>query len=284
MADEKSGFADYFGAAMPILSTGLDAITRGGPRRQYKWAKKYANFENKMNRANAEWTLAQNRELQAQQRLYDSPIEQRKRMEAAGYNPNLFYGMGNSGASQAVAMDAISPVRLGQPQSSYGELGSALMQSHMQQAQMGMIEQKQVESQQKTELLQAQEQLIQANPYMRPAYVDAMVKQLQAVADLKAREESWSSTRQTEQSTDESGNPVFTVRASNGYRKMNEELKLLEQRFHLSEADQKIKAKILESKEFQNAILEIEKKWKADGDLSPQVIMDGIFKLISVLR
>ena len=57
---------------------------------------------------------------------------------------------------------------------------------------------------------------------------------------------------------------------------MGTELSILEQRFHLNSADQKIKAQVLLSKEFQNALLEVQKKFMTDGDISSGQILQFI--------
>ena len=68
-----------------------------------------------------------------------------------------------------------------------------------------------------------------------------------------------------------------------GYVKMSEELRQLQTRFKLQEGDLKLKAEILQSKEFQNALQKIQVEWMRDAEITPQHIYQGIFMLLQSL-
>jgi len=262
--------------------TGLNAITKGGPRRQYKWAKKYANYANEMNRKNAEWQLEQNKAILADQRAYDSPAQKMQRLKEAGLNPHLAYENVGGMNSPMINMSSLPAANYGHVDTSYSEIGSDFMNAQMAQTQMGLTNQKISESETKQQVMEAQEQLLKANPQMRPAYVDALVKQLEATAAIKAKESAWF-TEQTWRSTGEGLDKQLT-RQSNGWTKMDKELEILFQKYKLNEADQQVKARTIESKDWENDVKEIQSKWLKDGEITPQHIYQAIMMMLMKLR
>jgi hypothetical protein len=264
-------------AAIPAITAGVNAISRGGPRRQFKWGKKMIAYQNEVNRANAEWTLAQNRAILEEQRAYDSPSAKMARLKAAGLNPFLAYeGVGQMN-SPMINMNSLPAANMGHIDTSYGNIGSEVMDAALAQTQMGMTNQKIEESKTKQALIQAQEELVKANPQMRPAYVDALVKQVEATAALKQQEKRWSEWSVTDPERGYIG-------YQQGYIKMDKELELLFQKYNLNNADQKVKAQIIESKDWENDIKEIQSKWLKDGEITPQHIYQGLMMLLMKLR
>jgi len=89
--------------AQPIFN----AITSGGPRRQFKWNMRAAYKQNEMNLENQRNTLATNLRLQKEQRMYDSPEEQMRRYKEAGLNPHLIYGGGSGSATSNTGIERL---------------------------------------------------------------------------------------------------------------------------------------------------------------------------------
>lgn len=111
-------------AIVPYIAAGLDAV---GSFLGQKSA-------NDTNRELAELSYQRQVEFFDKSNQYNSPIEQMKRLSAAGLNPNLVYG--NGGATQ----NAISPPRYDPPkvQSNVPNMNNALLALQVQQAQAGI--------------------------------------------------------------------------------------------------------------------------------------------------
>lgn len=260
-----------------IAQAGINAISQGGPRRQYKWNKRAMQDANAMNRANAEWALAQNRMLLDEQRMYDSPQAQMDRYKAAGLNPHLIYDK-ITGVSSPIST-GMPAASMQPPDASYPDPSKAFQESMLAQSQVQLQQQKVAESEAKIEVMDAQKGLIKANPYMRPQYVDALVKQLEAVAIDKSNitKEKWKTYWQVD------GVGGFE-KSTLGAKEIALTIQNLEQKYELSKKDQEVKAKIVESKEFENDLKEIERNWMRNGDITPQHIYQGIMMLLMKLR
>lgn len=266
MPDEKGFIAQML---PPIASTVVDAITRGGPRRQFKWNKKAAELSNQMNRQNAEWTLEQNRRIQEEQRLYDSPGEQMKRYKEAGLNPHLIYGNGSSaGSAFPISQQGIAPSRVDAPSSSYGELGSSFMRAAQMEAQTSYTSQREEESVAKTALTSLMTDIAKTNPMLNPDVANWVSTSMMEVARLKSIESRQWMTKGEDD--------IMKVSS-----KINMEVEKMSQELGLNTADLKIKNRILESKEFENAIKRIQSEWLKDGDLTPEHIRQGVMLILS---
>lgn len=278
MADGSTG-GGWMQAAIPILTTAANAIGRGGPKRQFKYNKKMTDYQNALNRQNAEWAFNKELELRKFQMDYDSPQAQMQRFKDAGLNPNLIYGSGNAAAGSFSPPDFPSVPGVAAHQidaAVLGNIGSEFAQARLLAAQTDFTEAKTTESSVKQDLMRAQKDVVKANPYLRPEYVNALVLNLKSVAELKAQESSFMLSK-TIPGLEPEG------RWERGYLKMHYELKQLETRFKLQEADQKLKAEVLQSKEFQNALQDIQVKWMKDAEITPQHIYQGIFMLLQSL-
>lgn len=199
---------------------------------------------------------------------YNSPAAQRKRFEDAGLNPALMYGQGTPGNMQSAPQyPNIQPADF---QRVTADLGTKLQAAMLMKSQTDLTNQKVNESGVKQDLMQAQQNLIKANPHMKPEYVNSIVSIMSSAADVKQSERN-----------------VLLETQSSGYNlgqeKILNEVKLLEQRFKLGQSDQTIKAKVIESKEFQNALSEIQLKWMRDKEITPQHIYMGIMMLLQKL-
>lgn len=267
-------------ALLAGATTAANAISRGGPKRQYKYSKKLAAYQNDLNRQNAEWIMAQERLLRDEQRMYDSPAEQMARYKAAGLNPNLIYGQGtpgNVGSTHAPSLPGVSVQ--GVDAASLGALGTEFQQARLMASQADLTRVKTEKVSYDKELTQAQTEVAKANPYLQPGYVQAMVTQLKAVADMKSQERNF----MLSPSESYLNGQRIEDGPARGYVKMSEELRLLAQRFNLGQADLKLKAEVLQSKEFQNALQQIQVEWMRDAEITPQHIYQGIFMLLQSL-
>lgn len=203
---------------------------------------------------------SQQRRENRRMRKYNSPKAQMQRYREAGLNPNLIYTQGSSG-SWGAPQDY---------QSMYSGMGSSFIGAAQTAAQTELTEQKTEESVSKTDLINAQEDLVRANPFLDPEYLANFVEKGIADSQIKRQE------RDYKLSTDAEG-------FENGLRKMQTEVDLLMQRYQLGEADKKIKAKVFESKDFQNELQRIQLNWMKDGDLTPQHIYQGIMMVLMKL-
>lgn len=265
MAEEKNS---WFSNVFPVLGafTQAAAVAGGGVGRQYKYNKKLAAYQHK-----------KNMEILKYQLDYNTPKAQMGRFLEAGLNPNLVYGQGSPGNMEsAPKYPDIQPpdvqgatARMGE---SLGDLGLKLGQLKLMKSQADLTDTKVDESTVKQDLMRSQKSLTDANPHLNKAYVDAMVTNLRATADLKKQESDFM------QSTyrDADGH-----KWQRGFLKMQRELNLLEQKFNLGSADQALKAKVFESKEFQNQLQKIQVDWMKDGDITPQHIYQGILMILN---
>lgn len=192
-------------------------------------------------------------------RRYNSPKAQMQRYRDAGLNPNLIYSQGTPG-------NYGTPIDYQQ----FGNVGSSFIEASQTSAQTELTQQKTQESVSKTDLIDAQEDLVRANPFLDPEYLANFVEKGIADSQIKRQE------RDYKLSIDAEG-------FENGIRKMQTEVDLLMQRYQLGEADKKIKAQVFQSKEFQNELQRIQLNWMKDGDITPQHIYQGIMMVLMKL-
>lgn len=252
------------------------AITQGGPRRQYKWNKRAAEDSNRMNRANAEWALEQNRRIQQEQRLYDSPQAQMERYKAAGLNPHLIYGSsGSAGSAFPISAPGIAPSRVDAPAASYPDVAGSFLQAGQTIANTQLAEQRQVESEHRTALMEIQTDIAKTNPMLDPSVYKSLTESMKAVAEAKEAEAK--TTWMIREKTTDTSWERYTL----GAKKIEAETEALIQKLGLNNADLKIRNQIFESKEFENAIKEVQMKWIRDGELTSQHIWQGLMIILS---
>lgn len=271
-------------AAQAYLAT-TQAITQGGPRRQYKWNKRAAEDTNRMNRENAEWNLQQNERLQREQREYDSPQSQMARYRAAGLNPNLIYGggSGSSGGTFAITAPGIAPTRVDAPDASYPDVARSFLEAGQTLAQTNLTEYKLHSEAAKAAVAKAQEELIRSNPMLDPHVRQSVVFEMEATANRKAQEERYiADFAPGEKKT------RAEMRYDLGQNKVESDitgiladLGVTNKKGELLEIDKKIKNEILQSKQFENALKKIQVDWMKDGDITWQHIYQGLLLLIS---
>lgn len=246
------------------------AITRGGPRRQYKWNKRAAQDTNEMNRGNAQWALEENRKIQNEQRVYDSPESQMARYKAAGLNPHLIYGSGSSaGSAFPISTAGIAPSRIDAPSGSYPDVAGSFMQAGQSFATTELAQARTVESGYKSEALEIQNAISRANPMLDKSVAEWVRTSMEETARLKSLESrQWMSKG--------FGKDVMKYQ-----EKINGEIETMFQKMGLNNADQQIRNRILESKDFENALKEIQVNWLKDGNITPQHIYQAMLLFLS---
>lgn len=244
--------------AFPFLLAGAaalaGAITKGGPRRQFKWNKKAADYQNE-----------QNRKIQDEQRMYDSPSSQMARYKQAGLNPHLIYGSGSSSSGGTFPISA-APVQA--PDSSYPDVASTFIQASQAATQMQLQDAKTNESVMKAQALELQNEISKTNPMLNPSVAAAVSAAMEEVARMKSTEAFlWSAA-------DSTGRSQLSI-------KIESEVEALTQRLGLNTADLKIKNRILESKEFENAMKQVQAEWLKDAKMSPEHVRQGLMLILS---
>lgn len=244
------------------------------PQRQYKWNKKAMMDENALNRQNQEWMLDQNKQLLQEQRAYDSAKAQMERFKEAGLNPNLIYGQ-TAGSSGPISVGAPT-AHLDAPQVPRMDLSGEYISAARAGLDRGLVEQKTYESSMKQQVMAVQNEIARANPMLNPQVAASVANGMQAVADSKSEEYSqlWM------KHYDKAGSNEYWQL---GARKIEADVKALEQRLGLNNADLSIRNRILESKEFENAIKEIQVKWLKDGELNPEHVRQGLMLILNNL-
>lgn len=245
---------------VPLAAAAISAVGSWiSQRRQSKHNMQLAKFQAERNEA---YLNAQN--------AYNTPSSQRQRFEDAGYNPNLFYGQGNPGNQSG----PLSYPDIGRTNMALPELIPLVNQSVLTQSQVQATNAKTLHSYASTELSKLQAKVLSQNPLLREGALEAIVSALKSTAQIKESEADMTSWKQAFMS----GNVDRGF--SPGIDKMYAELDLLEQRFNLGAQDAAIKAQILKSKEFQNAILEVQKKFMTESDITPQHVLQFIQLLL----
>lgn len=245
--------ADY---ALPFLAQGINMVGAGAAtRKQYHANKKLAQLQ-----------YEQNLKMMDYQNFYNSPAEQRKRMEAAGYNPNMFYSNGTPGNMSSAPQypDVKAPDYV----AAYSDIGTKILQNRLLESQADLTRTKADESGVKQDLMKQQRAVLAANPYLDETYLKSVVTLMESTATMKQQQRNFMVSHGSD------------LDGSRGMQKMQVELDSLIQRYNLGSKDQEIKAEILKSKEFQNALQDIQLRWMKDGEITPQHIYMGIMLLL----
>lgn len=259
-----------------LVSSGISAITRGGPRRQYKWNKKAAEWNQSTNRANQEWLLEQNKRLQEEQRIYDDPKSQMARYKAAGLNPHLIYGgSGSAGGAFPIDAGSMPPANVQAPSAQYADVGSSFLQAGQTIAQTNLAEARAGEVAMSTAYKSVLIDIAKSNPMLKPGVAEAIAEMTQSTAMLKARESQYMRDAWMDRDRDHS-EKLYVA-------KIRMELENELQRLGLNTVDLEIKNKILESKEFENFLKEIQVKWMRDNEITPQLILQSGMQILKQL-
>lgn len=246
-----------------------------GQSRQEKANRKFAEYQNLVNS-----------QMLQKQLDYNTPKEQMKRFQEAGLNPNLIYGQGNPGNQTAPQTSAdFKPADYQNMSQTISQLGPLINQSRLTESQVAATNANTRRTSVLTELNRLQARVLERNPSLDPEAYNAIISSIKSAAEIKANEASMSTmttgwaTGQSQFRFEKDGKPV-RLEGPAGVIKLETELRMLEQRFHLGEADQKIKAEVLQSKEFQNTLQEIQVRWMKDGDITPQHILQFLQLLL----
>lgn len=225
--------------------------------------------------ANSNFELAQfqasaNQRYLADQLAYNTPKMQMQRFQEAGLNPNLVYGQGSPGNQST----PLTYPEIGRVNYSNVMAGGAALQTFNQtaltQSQTQAMDAKTRQTHVLTEVNKLQARVLERNPLLNDAGFAATIDSLKSAAEIKGIESGMKASE------------LMVQQASAGHQvnKIFQEVQLLEQRFKLAGLDAQIKAQVLTSKEFQNAILEIQKRWMTDADITPQHIYQFIQMLL----
>lgn len=242
-----------------------------GQSRQEKANRKFAEYQNLVNS-----------QLLDKQLAYNTPKSQMERFQAAGLNPNLIYGQGNAGSQTAPQQSAdFKPADYQRVGESVSQLAPLINQSMLTQSQVQATDANTRRTSVLTELNRLQARVLAKNPSLNREAYNAIVSSIMSAAEIKANEAAISTQRREWML----GDKVFSIGGQDlhgpaGVVKMESELKLLEQRFNLGTADQKLKAEVLLSKQFQNALSEIQVKWMKDAEITPQHIYQFLLLLL----
>lgn len=227
----------------------------------------------------ARYQTEANERYQREQNEYNSPKNQMSRFQEAGLNPNLIYGQGNPGNQSAPTKTA-----------DYGKVDFQRMainpvemfsNARLMQSQVQAIDANVVKTQAQSALAGLQAQVLAKNPLLNSAGYNAIIEGLKATAESKSATAAMD-TQRKHFNVDMKGvaNANAIGSGETGIQKMALELQLLEQKFKLGTQDAAIKAEVLNSKEFQNAILEVQKRFMTEADITPQHIMQFIQLLL----
>lgn len=244
---------------IPLIVAGISAAgSYFGARHQAKKNKELAQFQADANERYLDKQLE-----------YNTPKNQMQRFQDAKLNPNLIYGQGNPGNQSAPL--SYPDVRPADYQKGLDAFSSNLNQSMITQAQVQGMEFKNMKTISDIQLNKLQERVMARNPALNDDAYKAMIESLKSTAVLKQQtgKQMALDFQMSEVTYQHRANKVF------------QEVENLEKQFKLMDLDEKIKGEVLKSKEFQNAILEIQKRFIADGDIGPQQIMQFIMLLLT---
>lgn len=181
------------------------------------------------------------------------------------------YGQGTAGNQSAPAQTF-----------SYAPALEALNQTRMVDSQVQAKNAETVKKQMDTQVAAIQKRLLMANPLLNNEGFQATLQILKSTAAMKTNDETLSMlqtqalTQMSSHQRTQDGMPTYY---SNAAEKVLAEIDLLNQKFDLGQQDSKIKAEVVSGKEFQNAILEVQKKFMTDGELTPQ----NWFQFVTIL-
>lgn len=234
-----------------------------------------ADAQKKENRRVMQQQMDAQQQLIAQQNAYNTPSAQMGRLTSAGLNPHLMYGQGSTGnqpsPGSAPSLNAVDFLGMGSKIG--GDISGGVQMAMQNRLTASQIDATNAATRQRgaqTKLNELQAEVVKKNPLLDDAGFKATIDGLKAAAELKTNQAGFTKT-QADIADKASGHTVA---------KIFNEVNLLEQRFKLGELDARIKAEVLKSKEFQNAILEVQKKFMTDADITPQHILQFVQLLL----
>jgi len=232
--------------------------------------KKNTERQIESNKSLAQFQADANEKYLNEQKEYNSPASQMSRFQAAGLNPNLIYGQGSPGnQASPLSYPDIKPADF-QTRVNAQDTIQTFNQTRLANSQVQAQNAATLQKTALTEVNRLQARVLQRNPLLNDGAFAATIDNLKASALMKEEQVKGQRIRN------------FTDVGTSGAKidKIYKEIQLLDQRFKLSGQDSAIKAEILKSKEFQNAILEVQKNFMTDGDITPQHIVQFIQLLL----
>lgn len=220
--------------------------------------------QRKENRRIYEQTLADQERLQDEARKYDSPESQMSRYKTAGLNPHLIYGQGSSGNAFPVNP---YPEQVAQ-EPNYGDTATKYIAAQQATAQTQYTQSRTVESGLKQQAIQIQNEIAKTNPMLNPNVAASVADMMEQVASTKAHEAYIMGTM-----TETGTTPMF--------RQIMAEVNAMEQKLGLNTADLQIKNRILESKDFENAMKQLQVNWLQNGEYNAEHIRQGLMLILS---
>lgn len=241
--------------------------------------------QSKENRKLAEFQADANDAYQEKQNQYNTPASQMQRYQDARLNPHLIYGQGTPGNQS-------SPQTYPETGKTDYTLNTQAMNNIVPLANQTMLAQSQVQATDAktrqtgilSELNKLQIRVMEKNPLLNTEGFKATIDSLKASAEIKASE----STTKKLIADWSSGEQRFNIdgvemHGPAGALKLETELKTLLQKYQLGTQDAAIKAEIIKSKDFQNSILEIQKRFMTDAEVTPQHILQFVQILLMKL-
>lgn len=262
---------------VPAIITAVSSIASGIQQHR----------QNKQNRELAKFQADADSKFLDKQNAYNTPASQMQRFQDAGLNPNLIYGQGNPG-NQATAQQypKIESSRI----PSLAEGLPLYNQTRMVDAQVQAQNANTIRTGVLTDLAKVQKEVLEKNPLLDAGGFNAIIESLKASASMKTSDSAirkeyadWYTGEKSMQVQDKDGNYV-PIDAPAGVHMLQKQLELLDQRFRLGTLDSKVKAEIINGKEFQNALLEVQKQWMTNADITPQHIYQFIMMLLMKIK
>lgn len=195
-----------------------------------------------------------------EQNEYNSPRSQMQRFQAAGLNPRLIYGQGTPGLQSESLRAPEGMSRLG------SDTADAYNKSAVTQSQVSATDAKIEQTRALTEVNKLQAQLLSKNPLLDSEGFRAIIDGLKETAELKGIE-----IKQRGLEFE-----MSTAMRQHQLNRVVAEVKNLEKQFDLLSLDEQIKGQVLQSKQFENAILEVQKRFMADKEIGPQQVFEFI--------
>lgn len=206
-----------------------------------------------------------NQKFLNQQLEYNTPESQMTRFQSAGLNPNLIYGQGSPGNQSApLSYPDIKPADY--QRQNIDQLIPLFNQSKMVDSQVQAQNAKTLQTGALMEVNKLQAEVLKKNPLLDQGGFKSIIDGLKASALLK---EGQAQGQTIKNFTDEN-------MAGHKIAKVWQEVQNLDKQFQLMGADEKIKVEVLNSKKFQNAILEVQQKFMTDSEITPQHIVQFI--------
>lgn len=232
-------------------------------------------YQAKKNRELAQFQADANERIIDKQNAYNTPANQMARYQDAGLNPHLVYGQGNPGnQSSSIPYPDTQQVDYTK---AFQQFGPLMNQTSLAQSQVQATNAQTRRTGVLTQLNQLQTEVLKQNPLLHGG-LEPIITSLKATAESKVANAGMDTLKAewfSGQATGKDGRALVP-----GQALMEAELNLLDQRFNLGNLDSKIKAEVIQSKDFQNAILEVQKKFMTEAEITPQHILQFVQLLL----